>query len=97
MCLLRCGVDILQGVGHGKLPVPQSVPVGEDVVVLKHLLVVAHRVVELDEATVVVLQATVALAKQLLPCTMTFCFALRIIILGPTQGVAHHTKLMFVP
>lgn len=70
-CLLRRGVDVLQGVSHRKLPVPQSVPVGEDVVVLKHLLIVPQRVVELDEAAVVVLQATVALAKQLLPCAAT--------------------------
>ena len=59
--------------------------------VLKHLLVVAHRVVELDEATVVVLQAAVALAKQLLPYTTktTFCFALGGVTLCQTAGVDH--------
>lgn len=36
--------------------------------VLKHLLVVSHRVVEFDQASVVVLQPAVTLSKQLLTC-----------------------------
>lgn len=39
--------------------------------VFKHLLVVSHRVVELDQASVVVLQPTVTLSKQLLTCEDT--------------------------
>lgn len=69
--LLGSGVDVLQGICHGKLPVPQSVPVGQNIVVFKHLLVVSHRVVEFDQASIVVLQSTVTLSKKLLTCKDT--------------------------
>ena len=69
--LLGGRVDVLQGVCHGKLPVPQPVPVGQNVVVLKDLLVISHWVVELDQASVVVLQPAVALSKELLTCQDT--------------------------
>lgn len=68
---LRAGVDVLQRIGHGKLPVPQAVPVGQYVVVLKHLLVVSHRVVQFDQAPVVILQSAVAFPEQLLACKST--------------------------
>lgn len=63
---LGAGADVLQRICDRELPVPQPVPIGQNVVVLKHLLIIANGIVQFNETSVIVFKSTVSFTKKLL-------------------------------